>query len=34
MAITASKLRGNVYRIPDESIETGRPVDLIRKASH
>jgi len=31
MAITASKLRENVYRILDEAIETGNPVEIERK---
>ena len=31
MAITASKLRENVYRILDEAIETGKPVEVVRK---
>lgn len=31
MAITASKLRENVYRILDEAIETGIPVEIERK---
>lgn len=31
MRITASKLRENVYRILDEVIETGVPVDVVRK---
>jgi hypothetical protein len=31
MAVTASKLRENVYRILDEVIETGLPVEVIRK---
>lgn len=31
MAITASKLRENVYRILDEALDTGRPVEVIRK---
>ena len=29
--VTASKLRENVYRILDEAIETGLPVEVIRK---
>lgn len=29
--ITASKLRENVYRILDEAIETGVPVQVVRK---
>jgi antitoxin (DNA-binding transcriptional repressor) of toxin-antitoxin stability system len=31
MAITASKLRENVYRILDEVLETGEPVEIDRK---
>ena len=31
MPITASKLRENVYRILDEAIETGKPVEVVRK---
>jgi hypothetical protein len=31
MRITASKFRENVYRILDEAIETGVPVEIIRK---
>jgi antitoxin (DNA-binding transcriptional repressor) of toxin-antitoxin stability system len=31
MAITASKLRENVYRILDEVLETGEPVEIERK---
>jgi hypothetical protein len=30
MAITASKLRENIYRILDEAIETGVPVEVAR----
>ena len=30
MAITASKLRANVYRILDEVLATGQPVEIIR----
>ena len=33
MRVTASKLRENVYRILDEAIETGVPVEVIRKGS-
>ena len=33
MPITASKLRENVYRILDEVIETGVPVEIVRKGS-
>ena len=33
MAITASKLRENVYRILDEAIETGKPVEVVRKGT-
>jgi len=31
MPITASKLRENVYRILDEAIETGVPIEVVRK---
>jgi hypothetical protein len=31
MHITVSKLRENVYRILDEVIETGVPVEVVRK---
>ena len=31
MRITASKLRENVYRILDEALETGTPVEVVRK---
>jgi antitoxin (DNA-binding transcriptional repressor) of toxin-antitoxin stability system len=31
MRVTASKLRENVYRILDEAIETGEPVEIVRK---
>jgi hypothetical protein len=31
MRVTASKLRENVYRILDEAIETGQPVEIVRK---
>ncbi len=30
MAVTASKLRENVYRILDEVLETGIPVEIVR----
>jgi len=33
MSITATALRENVYRILDEVIETGKPVEVIRKGS-
>ena len=33
MRITASKLRENVYRILDEAVATGIPVEVIRKGS-
>ena len=33
MRITASKLRENVYRILDEAISTGTPVEVIRKGT-
>jgi hypothetical protein len=31
MRVTASKLRENVYKILDEAIETGVPVEIVRK---
>jgi prevent-host-death family protein len=31
MPITASKLRENIYRILDEAVETGIPVEVVRK---
>ena len=31
MRITGSKLRENVYRILDEALETGTPVEVVRK---
>jgi hypothetical protein len=31
--ITASKLRENVYRILDEAIATGKPVEVVRKGT-
>jgi hypothetical protein len=31
MPITASKLRESVYRILDDAIETGKPVEVVRK---
>ena len=33
MRITASKLRENVYRILDEAIATGNPVEVVRKGA-
>lgn len=30
MTITASKLRANVYRLLDEILETGRPLEIER----
>ena len=33
MRVTASKLRENVYRILDEAIETGIPVEVVRKGT-
>jgi len=33
MPITASKLREDVYRILDEVIETGQPVEVLRKGT-
>jgi len=29
--VTASKLRENIYKILDEAIETGQPVEIVRK---
>jgi len=31
MRVTASKLRENVYRILDDVVETGLPVEVVRK---
>jgi hypothetical protein len=31
MTITASKLRENIYRILDDAVETGIPVEVVRK---
>jgi hypothetical protein len=31
MAITASKLRADVYRLLDEVLETGQPLEIERK---
>jgi hypothetical protein len=31
MTLTASKLRENIYRVLDEAVETGVPVEVIRK---
>ena len=31
MRVTASKLRENVYQILDQALETGVPVEVIRK---
>ncbi len=33
MPITASKLRENIYRILDDAIATGTPVEVVRKGS-
>jgi len=33
MRITASRLRENVYRILDEAISTGAPVEVVRKGT-
>ena len=33
MRITASKLRRSLYRILDEAIETGVPVEVVRKGA-
>jgi len=31
MAITATQLRANIYKVLDEAIETGQPVEIERK---
>ena len=31
MAISATKLRANIYKVLDEAIETGEPVEVERK---
>lgn len=31
MSVTASTLRANIYRILDEVLETGRPVEIERR---
>jgi len=33
MPITASKLRENIYKVLDGVIETGRPVEIIRRGT-
>ncbi len=33
MRITPSALRQNIYRILDEAIETGAPVEIVRKGA-
>ena len=33
MSVTASTLRQNVYRLLDEVIETGKPVEIERKGN-
>ena len=33
MRITASKLRENIYRVLDEAIETGVPIEVVRKGA-
>jgi prevent-host-death family protein len=33
MRITASKLRENIYRILDDAIQTGSPVEVVRKGT-
>lgn len=33
MRITASKLRENIYRILDQAIEQGTPVEILRKGT-
>ena len=30
MAVTASELRANIYRLLDEVIESGRPLEIVR----
>jgi antitoxin (DNA-binding transcriptional repressor) of toxin-antitoxin stability system len=30
MTVTATELRGNLYRILDQILETGEPVDIVR----
>lgn len=34
MALTASKLRENIYRILDQVLETGKPVEVERGGKH
>lgn len=31
MAVTASELRANIYRLLDQALETGRPIEVERK---
>jgi len=31
MAVTASELRANIYRLLDQALETGRPIQVERK---
>ena len=33
MRVTASRLRENIYKILDEAISTGTPVEVVRKGS-
>jgi len=33
MTVTASKLRANIYRVLDEVLETGVPVEVVRKGT-
>ena len=33
MRITASKLRENIYRVLDEVVQTGTPVEVVRKGT-
>jgi len=33
MPITASKLRADVYRLLDEALETGKPIEVVRKGT-
>lgn len=31
MAVTASELRANIYKLLDQALETGRPIEVERK---
>ncbi len=33
MRLTASKLRENIYQVLDQALETGVPVEILRKGS-